>query len=84
MRKVAAILDAAAEFRRVMIYDTGGQGVYVFLYRSGCDLPCDADYWYGTIREAENHAAKFGVKPNDWRLIPDPESGCPDDRWTNS
>jgi hypothetical protein len=64
-----------------MIYDSGRHGVYLFLFRSTADAPSDADYWYETVAEAESHAAEFGVKPADWRVIPDPDPSSQDDRW---
>jgi hypothetical protein len=49
MRKIATIRDAAADFRRIMLYDIGAQGVFLFLFRSLKDAPCDADYWHKTV-----------------------------------
>jgi hypothetical protein len=46
MRKVAIISNVTAEFRRLMIYDAGDEGVWLFLFRSVDDAPSDADYWY--------------------------------------
>jgi hypothetical protein len=80
MRKSAIVRDSNAEFRRLMIYDSGDQGVYLFLYRSLDECPSDADYWYEQIKEAERHAAEFGVTPADWQTVPDPVPGCQDDR----
>lgn len=82
MRKVAVTSNPDANFRRVMIYDpANGSRVFVFLFRSIEDQPCDADYWYEDIAGAEQHAAsEFGVDSIDWQFIPDPESGCGHDR----
>ena len=81
MRKVATIANPACEFRRAMVYDRGdGGGVYLFLFRSPDDGPCDADYWHDDVAGAEAHAATdFGIRPSDWRPVPDPRPGCQDD-----
>ena len=54
-----------------------GGGVYLFLYRSADDGPCDADYWHEDVAAAEWHAATdFGVRPGDWSAVPDPPPEC--------
>jgi hypothetical protein len=78
MRKVA-VLPAGSEFRRVMIYDDG-KGVFLFLYHSTADGPCDCDYWYETADEADKHAAELGVTSDRWQLLPDPPAGTNQDR----
>jgi hypothetical protein len=65
-----------------MIYDSGTQGVYMFLFCSKEDAPSDADYWYETVADAELHAAEFGLRAEDWQVIPDPAPGSQDDRLT--
>jgi hypothetical protein len=81
VRKVATTNNPDAEFRRAMIYDPAdGGGVFVFLFRSTADGPCDADYWYEDVALAERHAAEaLGVGTADWQPIADPRPGCQDD-----
>ena len=82
MRKVATATKSDAAFRRAMIYDPadGWVGVYVFLYRSLEDGPCDCDFVYDDIAGAERHAAAaLGVGSADWQPVTDPQPGCQDD-----
>lgn len=80
MRQVAVIPDPSGEVRRVMVYDTEGAGTYLFLYHTLDDGPSSADYWFETVASAVKCAQQeFGIRPDDWRSIPDPPSGCQDD-----
>ena len=39
-----------------MIYDPEDDGgVFLFLFRTLDDEPCEADYWYQDVAEAERH-----------------------------
>jgi hypothetical protein len=82
LRKVATTNNPDAEFRRAMIYDPAdGGGVFVFLFRSLSDGPCDADYWCEDAAAAERYATEaLGVNTADWQPIADPRPGCQDDR----
>lgn len=82
MRKTANVSRPDAEFRRAMIYDPeDGGGVSLFLFRTPDDEPCEADYWYEHVADAERHAADgLGIRAEDWRSVPDPEPGHWDDR----
>ena len=82
VRKVAATTRTDSKYRRVMIYDPmNGEGVFLFLFRSPHDAPCDVDHWYEDVDTAERDAADgFGVQPTDWQPIPDPPCGCRHDR----
>jgi hypothetical protein len=82
VRKVATTTMPDAAFRRAMVYDPadGRGGVYVFLFRSLDDGPCDADYMYEDVAGAELHAAAaLGGGAVAWELVPDPPPGCQDD-----
>lgn len=82
MRQVATATTPDAAFRRAMVYDPadGGGGVYVFLFRSPDDGPCDADYLYEDVAGAERHAAEaLGGGAVAWRRVPDPSPGCQHD-----
>jgi hypothetical protein len=78
VRKMAIASTPDAEFRRAMIYDPeDGSGVFVFLFRSLDDGPCQADDWYEDVAGAERHAAdELGVKAADRQPVPDPQPGC--------
>jgi hypothetical protein len=82
MRKIATVQNADAEFRRLMIYDAGASGVFLFLFRSLADGPCDADYWYEDVESAELHAAEYGVERSDWQEVSGPAPGSMDDRFS--
>jgi biofilm protein TabA len=82
VRKVATATTPDAAFRRAMVYDPadGGGGVYVFLFRSLDDGPCDADYLYEDVAGAALHAAEaLGGGAVVWQRVPDPLPGCQDD-----
>jgi hypothetical protein len=81
VRKMAIASKADAEFRRAMIYDPeDDSGVFVFLFHSLDDGPCQADYWSEDMAGAERHAAdELGVKAADWLPVPDPQPGCQHD-----
>jgi hypothetical protein len=78
MRKMAIISKPGVEFRRAMVYDPeDGSGVFVFLFHTLDDGPCQADEWYEDVAGAERHAAaKLGVEDADWQLLPNPLPGC--------
>lgn len=81
MRKMAIASKPDAKYRRVMIYDPeDGRGVFVFLFQSLDDGPCQADHWYRDLAEAEQDVADgLGVGADDWRSISDPQPGCQHD-----
>jgi biofilm protein TabA len=63
-----------------MVYDAGDSGVYLFLYRSVDDGPGFADYWFESIADAVRSAEQeFGVQPDEWIQVPDPQPGCQHD-----
>ncbi len=83
MRKVATTTTPTAQFCRAMIYDPEDDsvGMYLFLFQSPNDSPCDADYWYEDMADAERHATEsLEVVHCDWEYIPDPQPGHQDDR----
>lgn|GEM_PF-2596040 len=81
MRKTANVSRTDTGFRRAMIYDPGDGGVFLFLFRTDDDAPCEADCWYGCLADAERDAAdELGIGAGDWKPVPDPEPGCPHDR----
>lgn len=82
MRKMATATRTDAAFRRAMVYDPadGAGGVFVFLFKSLEDGPCDADFMYEDVASAERHAAEaLGGGAIVWQQVPDPLPGCQDD-----
>lgn len=61
---------------RLMLHDSQ-ECTLVFLYSIPNDGPCDYDEWYTTVAEAEAASRqRYGVKPEDWRSIPDVPPDC--------
>lgn len=60
---------------KIMIYQTTGEGVYVFLYTSKEAIQSSFDFWYDELADAledwENQADEMG-----WQEIDDPPPGC--------
>ena len=80
MRQVAVVPEPAGEVRRVMVYNAGNDGVYLFLYRSLDDGPGFADYWFESPADAVECAEReYGIRPGDWHSVPDPRPGCQHD-----
>ena len=80
MRKVATIPRPTDKIRRVMAYAPDDSGAYLFLYATLKDGPCEFDEWYDSLALVEQHAAqRFGLKPDDWTVIPDPLPGAQHD-----
>ncbi len=81
MRKVVVTNNPKAPYRRAMIFapDDGGW-VYLFLFRSLEDGPCEADWLYEDVAGAEHHAAQdLCCEMLNWQPIPDPLPECQDD-----
>ena len=78
MRKMAT-LNGDSKYCRVMLHDPQtNSGVYVYLYTSPMNVPCDADHWHPDFDSAEESLAEvFGNL--DWQEIPDPEPGSAHD-----
>ncbi len=70
----------SGEVKRVMLFDSGREGVYLFLYRAVEDQAAFADELYSSIEEAETSCfERYGVAANQWQDIPDPQPGCQHD-----
>ncbi len=60
-----------------MVFDSGRDGVYLFLYRTVEDHAAFADEWYESVEDAEGACLdRFDVAADHWQDIPDPQSGC--------
>ena len=80
MRQVALVPNPSGEVRRVMVYDSGDAGVYLFHYHSTSDGPSDADFWFETVVDAITSAQQeYGIRPHDWIPVADPRPGCQHD-----
>jgi hypothetical protein len=55
--------------RRIIIYETEKEGVYIFLSSSEDDIGCDADYWFEDVKSAEIYCKDYGIQQNDCRTI---------------
>ena len=81
MRQAAVVPGATHEIRRVIVFDTGASGTYLFLFRSLADEPAFADHWYESAADAISSAElAFGIHPGEWQAIDDPQPGCQHDR----
>jgi hypothetical protein len=80
MRRVARITKPVLDdYQRAMLYAADG-GAYLFLYTRLEDGPCDSDYWYYSVEDAEREAAgEFGIGAQDWTPIDDPPPGAQHD-----
>jgi len=65
--------------RRIIIYETEKEGVYIFLSSSEDDIGCDADYWFEDVKSAEIYCKDYGIQQNDWIEAEDPLPNCQDD-----
>jgi len=80
MRRVAMAPAHSGEVKRVMLFDSGRDGVYLFLYRAVKDQAAFADELYESVEEAEGSCLeRFGVAADQWQDIPDPQPGCQHD-----
>jgi hypothetical protein len=80
MRRHAIVSGRSGDVRRVMVYDAGDAGVYLFLYRTVEDGPSHADCWFETPAAAVECAeSDYGIGPADWQSVPDPLPGCQHD-----
>ena len=67
--------------RKAILYDSGrGDGVYVFPCATEADGSAIRDEWFGSFNEAiEACHREYGIRPEDWTVIPDPPDGCQHD-----
>lgn len=80
MRRTANVSRPGSAFRRVMIHDPEDGGVFLYLFRTLDESPCEADYWYESVTDALRDAEDgFEIGADDRRTIPDPAPGRPHD-----
>lgn len=63
---------------KIMVYETGKEGVYVFLYNSKHTQFCFADEWYQNSEDALKKWESL-ISGTGWNVISDPGQGCQDD-----
>ncbi len=63
---------------KIMIYQTGTDGTYVFLYNSIESQLCTTDEWYETINEALEKWSPL-IASSGWIEIEDPLKDCQHD-----
>jgi hypothetical protein len=77
--RLKAIPPLDSSYRRLILYATATQGVYLFLSVSGVDGTDGYDEWYLTVEEAQAAAERYGVDEADWTPIPGPLPGTQHD-----
>ena len=79
MRRLAVLPPSRGPSQRVIIHSTPC-GTFVFGRAAPDDGPCDADHWFEHATQAEEFCGQtYGVRPEDWREIPEPPDGCQQD-----
>ncbi|QHW29427.1 hypothetical protein GZH47_00330 [Paenibacillus rhizovicinus] len=81
MRKYAlTVPNTSHEIKKIMIYETADNGVYLFVYQTQKDEPSHNDFWFDHVEDAENFSeAYFRTSENGWVQIDDPVEGCQHD-----
>ncbi|WP_208848598.1 hypothetical protein [Paenibacillus artemisiicola] len=81
MRKYALTKPSTShDIKKVMIYETEHDGIYLFVYLSHRDLPAHNDFWFDDLEDAEHFSkAYFQTSKADWILIDDPMESCQHD-----
>jgi hypothetical protein len=79
MRKIAAVKIKKNNTVRLMIYDKGKEGIFVFGYRSMEDTGCSWDVHCDDIASAYELGEDYGVKEEDWSAIEPVLKHCQDD-----
>src|SRR5687767_6015003 len=80
MRMVASVKQPHPDARRVILYDGGGEGVYIFPCGTEDDGSAMGDSWFGSLGEAiEVCRREYGIEARDWSVVSDPPEGCQQD-----
>ncbi len=67
-------------YKKAIISEWPGAGVYLFLYDTVEDAACCADLWFETIADAQADAhEQFGLGQQEWRIIADALPGMQHD-----
>ena len=79
MRKIASVTVPNTNAVRLMLYDTGKDGVYVFGYNSEKDSSCSWDCHYNDLEDAYEMGIEYGIQKEDWIEIAAPLEHCQED-----
>lgn len=81
MRKYALTVPSTShEIKKVIIYETEDNGVYLFVYQTQQDEPSNNDYWFEHLEDAERFSEEhFQTLEEYWVQIEDPVDGCQHD-----
>jgi hypothetical protein len=79
MRKIANVKINNLNAVRLMLYNKGKQGVFVFVYQSNEDSACSWDCHFEDIESAYDLGEKYGVNEKDWIAIGPVLKHCQDD-----
>ncbi|OKP89667.1 hypothetical protein A3842_04060 [Paenibacillus sp. P3E] len=70
------IKEKVDNVKKLMIYESENDGVYVFLYDTQEDKSSFADLWFETFDEAVDYCIeKYIVIEDQWVVIKDPKEG---------
>ena len=83
MRKYAILKEAISIdgdlVKRIIMYETDQEGVYVFPSSYADDVGCDADLWFEDVESADDYCADYGISQEDWIEIDNPMTDCQHD-----
>jgi biofilm protein TabA len=77
--KEALSIGAGEIVKRIIVYEAGQEGVYVFLSYSADDVGCYADCCFEDLESAEEYCANYGIRQEDWIEIDNPLPDCQHD-----
>ncbi|MEP0264776.1 hypothetical protein [Dokdonia sp.] len=79
MRKIATVKKINTNAVRLMLFDKGKDGVFVFGYNTEEDSSCFWDCHYSNLVDAYEMGTEYGIQKDDWVEISDPLEYCQDD-----
>jgi biofilm protein TabA len=77
--KEAFSIGAGETVKRLIVYETEHEGVYVFLSSFADDVGCYADCWFEDLESVDEYCADYGIRKEDWIEIDNPLSDCQHD-----
>ncbi len=79
MRKIASVKVKDNNIVRLMLYDKGKQGVFVFGYHTMEDSGCAWDCHLEDVESAYELGEDYGIREEDWIEISPVHKHCQDD-----
>lgn len=77
MRKIAFVSAENEEGIRKVMISGSGDGAFLFGYNTILDCNSIWNEWYENQEDADEHCeSEYGVTPDDWISIPDPQDFC--------